>query len=178
MLDTEYRFIIGRKGISREIQLIFDKKDCYHLMGLQYLTDRPELSRDRGAIFDEIMTRVISRERIESSDLYIRIQERINALPLLEQMLDSNDTIFKYNKTANTFSKIQAEFLLKNKLLGRNIFLFLSKNFNNQFFCRSFFPETKIDYSYRQASWTLLHKKKINRLTGTEVILYDRKKIH
>ena len=37
------------------LRLIFDKKDCFHLMGLQYLRDRPELNRDCGKVFDEII---------------------------------------------------------------------------------------------------------------------------
>ena len=31
-------------------------------MGLQYLTDRPELRRDRGKIFDEIQKGIIKKE--------------------------------------------------------------------------------------------------------------------
>ena len=44
--------------------LTFDKKDCFHLMGLQYLRDRPELNRDRGKVFDEIMNGTIKLEQI------------------------------------------------------------------------------------------------------------------
>lgn len=39
---------MGRKGVAVTLRISFDKKDCLHLMGLQYLVDRPELSRDRG----------------------------------------------------------------------------------------------------------------------------------
>ena len=69
LLDTEYQLILGRKGEAVSLKITFDNKDCFHLMGLQYLTDRPELSRDRGKIFDEIKTRVLTKEQIESSDL-------------------------------------------------------------------------------------------------------------
>ena len=70
-------------------------------MGLQYLVDRPELSRDRGRVFDEIADGTITIEKIESSDFYNKIEQRVHFLPLLEQMIDSNDTVFKYNKKAN-----------------------------------------------------------------------------
>lgn len=62
LLDTEYKLILGRKGEAVSLNITFDKKDCFHLMGLQYLTDRPELSRDRGKIFDEIKARVLTKE--------------------------------------------------------------------------------------------------------------------
>lgn len=60
LLDTEYNILLGRKGVAITLRIIFDKKDCYHLMGLQYLTDRAELRRDRGIVFDEIREEIIT----------------------------------------------------------------------------------------------------------------------
>jgi len=176
LLDTQYHLILGRKGIASSLQIIFDKRDCFHLMGLQYLTDRPELSRDRGKIFDEIKERKITIEQIESSDLYYKIAERIDMLPLLEESFDSNDTIFKYNQKINTFSLIQADYLIKNRMEDKNIFIFLAKKKEGRYFCRSFFPEDRKDYAKNQASWTLLYKKKIKVSINEEMVLYDRMK--
>ena len=176
LLDTEYRLILGRKGEAVSLNITFDKKDCFHLMGLQYLTDRPELSRDRGKIFDEIKARVLTKEQIESSDLYGKIADRVDLLPFLEDLFDSNDTIFKYNEKKNSFSMIKADYLMKNRLLDKNVFIFLSKSMDDTYFCRSFFPEENRDYSKNQASWTLLYKEKTNRTTGQSLVLYDRLK--
>lgn len=176
LLDTQYHLILGRKGIAVSLQIIFDKKDCFHLMGLQYLTDRPELSRDRGKIFDEIKERKITIEQIESSDLYHKIAERVDMLPLLEELFDGNDTIFKYNQKINAFSMIEADYLMKNRVEDKNIFLFLAKNKEDRYFCRSFFPEERKDYAKNQASWTLLYKKKIKVSINEETVLYDRMK--
>ena len=147
LLDTEYRLILGRKGEAVSLNVTFDKKDCFHLMGLQYLTDRPELNRDRGKIFDDIKARILTKEQIESSDLYRQIAERVDMLPFLEDMFDSNDTIFRYNEKKNSFSMIRADYLMKNRLIDKNVFIFLSKDKNDTYFCRSFFPETKRDYT-------------------------------
>ncbi|WP_455720603.1 PBECR4 domain-containing protein [Agathobacter sp.] len=46
LLSTEYELVLGRKGVAVTLRILFDKKDCFHLMGLQYLVDRPELSRN------------------------------------------------------------------------------------------------------------------------------------
>ena len=70
LLNVQYLFILGRKNTSVSLRICFDKKDCFHLMGLQYLTDRPKLSRDRGKIFDEIKNRKITITQIESSYFY------------------------------------------------------------------------------------------------------------
>ena len=91
LLNTEYEIILGRKGVAVTLKLAFDKKDCFHLMGLQYLIVRPELNRDREKVFDGIVAGGITTEQIESSDFYKKIEERVNFLPLLEQLLDSND---------------------------------------------------------------------------------------
>lgn len=113
-------------------------------MGLQYLADRPELSRDRGRVFDEIADGTITIEKIESSDFYNKIEQRVHFLPLLEQMIDSNDTVFKYNKKANMYSMIEADYLMENNMESRNLFLFLSNDERDKYFCRSFFPEEKM----------------------------------
>ena len=176
LLSTEYELVLGRKGVAVTLRILFDKKDCFHLMGLQYLVDRPELSRDRGKVFDEIADRTITIEKIESSDFYKKIEQRIHFLPLLEQMIDSNDTVFKYNKKANMYSMIEADYLMENKMESRNLFLFLSNDDGDNYFCRSFFPEEKMDYSKNQASWTLLYKKKTDLIRGTETVLYNKLK--
>jgi hypothetical protein len=176
LLDTEYEIVLGRKGVAVTLRIVFDKKACFHLMGLQYLADRPELNRDRGKVFDDIMTGKIKAEQIESSDFYKKIRERVHFLPLLEIMLDSNDTIFKYNEKANPYSMINAEYLMKNYMEQRNLYLFLSHDTDNRYFCRSFFPEEKVNYTKNQALWTLLYKKKINFSLDCETILYDRLK--
>ena len=176
LLSTEYEIVLGRKNVAVKFIITFDKKDWFHLMGLQYLTDRPELRRDREKIFDEIQKGIIKKENIESSDFYHKIQDRVHFLPLLENMLDSNDTVFKYNKKSNVYSMIEADYLMKNHMERKNLFLFLSNVRDDSYFCRSFFSEEKMDYIKNQASWTLLYKKKRNLIDGSEHILYDRLK--
>ena len=81
--------------------------------------------------------------------------------PFLESIIDSCDTIFKYNRKLNAYSVIKADYIMKNNAEGRNIFLFLTGNVEEgRYFCRSFFTQDKMDYTKNQASWTLLYKKK------------------
>ena len=77
LLSTEYELVLGRKAVAVTFKnLNLTKNDCFHLMGLQYLVDRPELSRDRGKVFDEIADGTIAIEKIESSDFYKKIEEK------------------------------------------------------------------------------------------------------
>lgn len=174
LLSVQYLFVLGRKGTSVSLKICFDKKDCFHLMGLQYLTDRPELSRDRGKIFDEIKQHKITTTQIESSYFYSKISSRIHMLPYLEEFFDNNNTIFKYHQ--NSFSLIKADYLMKNHFQCTNIYIFLSKAPNGTYFCRSFFPESTRAYDKNLPSWTLLYKEKNNILTGSTTILYDKLK--
>ena len=71
---------------------------------------------------------------------------------------------------------IEADYLMENKMESRNLFLFLSNDDGDNYFCRSFFPEEKMDYSKNQASWTLLYKKKTDLITEIETVLHNRLK--
>ena len=92
-------------------------------------------------------------------------------------MLDSNDTVFKYNKKSNVYSMIEADYLMKNHMDGKNLFLFLSNARDDSYFCRSFFPRGENGLYKDQASWTLLYKKKRNLIDGSEHILYDKQRL-
>lgn len=178
LLNIQYLFVLGRKNKSISIRVCFDKKDCFHLMGLQYLTDRPQLSRDRGRIFDDIKQRKIKNTEIESSHFYSKISSRVQFLPYLEELFDSDNVIFKYHKNTSTFSLIQADYLMKNYFQNTNIYIFLSKSKDETYFCRSFFPESSRSYDKNLPSWTLLYKEKINIVTGESTILYNKLKLN
>lgn len=112
---------------------------------------------------------------IESSKNYNYIKGRVDYLPSLEFIFDSNDTIFKYNPALQAFSVIEADFLLRNEIQRVPIFVFLSKGKNEKYFCKTFFPQDKKDYTERQTKWTVLFKKKIVKSTNTETVLYKNK---
>ena len=176
LLDIEYQLILGRKNKTAALSIFFDESQFFHLAGLQYLTDRVTiLFGDRAQLFKRILSGKITSQQIESSSFYPEIKDRIDFLAYLESIMDSNKTIFKYNPKLELFSAIQADFLMKNEIKMRNIFTFLSfDKITGKYFCRSFFPQTDKDYSERQTTWTLLYKKKINKSTNTETILYNR----
>lgn len=172
LLSTEYEITLGRRNTAITLLLSFEKEDCFHLMGLQHLRDLPNLKMSRTKAFDDIAAHRIKAAAIEASDFYHEIQERVQLMPYLEDILDSNDTIFKYNETLNAFSKIQAEFLLDNQHKETRVFVFLSMRKTGKYFCRSFFPMETTDFSLNQQKWTLLKKVKYNTETNEKVELY------
>lgn len=176
LLDIEYELILGKKSKNATLNIIFEKSHFFHLLGLQHLKDIAMLlSGERDKFFDKVLSRRIDSKIIENSNFYPEIKSRIDFLPNLEQIFDSNDTIFKYNPNLEQFSLIQADFLMKNFIEQQRIFTFLSKSKDDKYFCRSFFPDNEKDYSANQVSWTLLFKKKIFKSTRNEIELYRHK---
>ena len=176
LLDIEYQITLGKKNKTANLTIYFEEVHFFHLAGLQYLKDLSSLlTESREQIFKKILKGTINKQQIESSNLYSEIRDRIDYLVFLENIMDSNKTVYKYNPKLNAFSAIQADFLLKNQIQSRNVFAFLSlDNEKGKYFCRSFFPQIEKDYSENQTSWTLLFKKKIKKSTNEETVLYDR----
>ncbi len=174
LLDVEYEIILAKKGNQVRLIISFEKIHFYHLAGLQYLKDIHELDNQREIVFDWILSESIKTERIESSQFYSKIKDRVHYLAQLESIFDSNDTVFKYDEKENILtSQITGEYLMKNIVESRNIFTFLDKTKDDKYYCRSFFPQSFKDYSYRQKNWTVLSKKKIFKKVGEAIVLYD-----
>ena len=178
LLDVEYQLVLGKKNKTLAFTIGFNENNFFHLAGLHYLKDRTKiLFGDRAVLFQKILNGTITVNQIDSSKYYSAIKDRIDYLIYLEQILDDNSTVFKYNPKLEAFSVIQADFLLKNEVQARNVFTFLAQDASSgKYFCRSFFPQMDKDYSLGQASWTLLYKKKIHKSSGEESILFDKLK--
>lgn len=171
LLHFEYDICLAKKKTLITIHISFQKKDFYHLAGLHYLKDRPELKSDRSKIFEKILVDEKFASRIQKSDNYSKIEDRVFYLSKLEAIIDSNATIFKYNQNDVVFSRIDADFLLKNSNFERTVFIFIKQESADNYICNSFFPQTNYDYSKNQVSWKVLSKTKINVLTGEKVPL-------
>ena len=174
-ISFEYQFVLGRKDKTVSLTIEFQKYHFFHLAGLQYLKDLSRLFIPAEGVYNQIESGQLPVSYIESSNNYDYIKGRVEYLPSLEYIFDSNDTIFKYNPKLQAFSVIEADFLLRNEINKVPIFVFLSKDKNKKYFCKTFFPQGKKDYTERQTKWTVLFKKKIVKSTNTETVLYKNK---
>ena len=176
LIDTQYKIIIGRKGQLSNIILNFSDTEIVHLAGLHNLVGNDFFrTASRKKVFEYALNGDISYETLTKSDNFEFVKERVEYFEFLENMLDSNDIIFKYNSKKNVFSLIQADYLLQSEHNSRDIYIFLDRLENEDYhFCRSFFPKGDKDFTVGQAKYTLLYKEKINRITGESIIQYDR----
>lgn len=101
---------------------------------------------------------------------------RLETFQFIEDLLDGDQLVFRFNKKVLPYSAIDGDFLLKmGDGIALNIsFLFIDKENCGNYFCRSFFPMERTDYTKNQMQYTLLKKEKINLNTGETIVQYDR----
>ena len=176
LMNYQYRFTLGRKGKLKEITLGFSETDFHHLVGLHKLKDTEVARANRSAVFQSILSGRITYATIAKSDFLKEILSRLQAFPNLETLLDHDQLVFRYNKKVYPYSSIESEFLLKmgDGTILDITFLFLDKAEQGIYYCRSFFPMERTDYTKKQMQYTLLKKEKIDMRTGAATVQYDR----
>lgn len=176
LLPYQYHIIAGRKGKTLEFTISFDRADFHHLAGLHKLTDNIRfLTGKRANIMQEILSGKLTFTQARQSEFFQQMEPRLKPLIHLEEFLDSNEIIFRYNAKVHTFSVIQADYLLQNDFEGQPVYLFLAKRTGDDTqVCRTFFPKAEKDYAQSQPRYTLLKKEKINIVTGEVTVQYDR----
>lgn len=123
----------------------------------------------------EILSGKLTFTQARQSEFFQQMEPRLKPLIHLEEFLDSNEIIFRYNAKVHTFSVIQADYLLQNDFEGQPVYLFLAKRTGDDTqVCRTFFPKAEKDYAQSQPRYTLLKKEKINIVTGEVTVQYDR----
>ena len=176
LLPYEYRFTIGRKGKLVTFSITFEETDFHHLAGLHKLRDNALfITGARNRIFRSVLAGHLTQANAQSSAFYNEIESRFEPLAHLENFLDSNELVFRYNESANVFSVIEADYLLENKYNGNPVYLFIARRDHaNLYVCRSFFPKEEKDYTLGQTKYTMLKKEKIDLRTGISIVQYDR----
>lgn len=176
LMKYQYRFTLGRKGKRKEITLGFSETDFHHLVGLHKLKDMEIARANRYSVFKEILAGHITYKTLTKSEFFDRISSRIQIFPNFECLLDQDHLVFRYNKKLYPYSAIESEFLLKmgDGTILDIAFLFLDQGKQDIYYCRSFFPMERTDYTKGQMQYALLRKEKICLSTGIKQIQYDR----
>ncbi len=176
LIPYQYHITIGRKGKTLAFTLSFDEADFHHLAGLHKLRDNVRFQTGkRSDILKEILAGRLTISNAQQSAYFHEMEPRLMPLADLENFLDSNEIIFRYNSKINIFSAIQADYLLQNDFNGVPVYLFLSRRSGEETqVCRTFFPKTLKDYAQGQPRYTLLKKEKYNHITGKTIIQYDK----
>lgn len=176
LIKFEYDIVLGKKKKLICFTIRFREIDFFHLIGLQYLKDLPQLKKDREIIFNQILSGEISETTIAKSSFYPTIEERITDFLFFENILDSENTVFKYCYSKSHFSNIRAEFLLQTSYDKRTNYIFIDFIDTDFKYCKSFFFNDTSDYTYNQIRTALLRKVKRNTQTNESIIIIDKLK--
>ena len=106
LLNTEYRCIIGRKHSERVFYLGFNEFHFHHLAGLNKLEDIQGVRGSRERVFKNILSGFLTYDMINTSKDFGKISKRLDYLHRLEEFMDNNSIIFKYDNRKSTPSKI------------------------------------------------------------------------
>ena len=176
LMDYEYIIKLGRKGRIIEFTLNFEPSDFFHLIGLHKLTDVINRRLPTAQTFYDCLRGNITYEQLSRSVFFKDLGNRFEYFDRLEEMLDSNDTVFKCNtSTLRKFSRITADFELKTVYEALAFYLFTDKrSYSEKQFCKSFINSETVGYTYGQTKLTLLYKEKVNIRTIEHCIQYDR----
>lgn len=181
LLEQQYEFLIVRNRNTPKISmtLCFEKADFHHLCGLHKLTDLTQMrTESRTTIYDKIIKGTYSNDYFCKSKKCNTILDRVQCVERLQDILDSENTTFKFNDRVNFHSRIQADFIIKNEHLTPNLryYYFISelKNSNGQYFGRSCFSRTKTerDYTNGHPTYTILYKERVHISKGEKTVLY------
>lgn len=179
LLDIEYRIVIGRRGITTELIIEFRKENFFHLIGLQKLEDINYPTENKEKLFDLIITDYLTDDFISKSNKYETINlERIIPLIRIEEIMDSNNLVFKFNRSQSNWTNMDCKFILENIDNNRSTYIFIDGNYElkENMFCRSFFIKTQKDFTKGNTKMALLFKEKINKKTGESIIQFNKLK--
>lgn len=124
LLSKKYHIIIGRKGKAVELNIRFEDVEFHHLIGLHKLKELRVSRGNRAKIFTDILSGKIFLSDIEKSRYYDTIKDRLEPLAKIETLFDNNKLIFRYDEKKQTFSVIEAEYLLSTPYENTDVYIF------------------------------------------------------
>jgi len=181
LTKMEFHIVLGRKGHTTTLNIVFRPENFYHLAGLHKLKLRYDFqSRTSAWVLANIIKGKITTSQISGDANYHRIYDRLSALQNLAAILEDSETKFYAYENKKVFfaTKIVADYLAKGKYNNEVItFSFFVKE-TDCYCVNSIFPMEKYDYSVRQTQYTVLLKEKIVNKNGDIIRteLYRHKK--
>jgi hypothetical protein len=185
LTNKEYIMTIGKKNQNRQFKLIFTNTDFKHLAGIHKLTDLDIHNSKADAVLNYALNGALTVEDLRISYHFNEIKERMENLKNLENYLDSNMPVFKWDTNKCGYSRINADYVLKENVPNdRKAYIFLKEKWDlgtvkklkieeiKKESAISFFL-AKRDWTENQTAYTLLRNEKIDIRTNIRTVLYD-----
>jgi len=139
LFNIEYHILVGRKGKLFEINLHFHKEHFHHLIGLHKVNDIKNARGNKVKVFDRILNNDLTYNDISKSNNFHKISDRFENFTCIENMIDSEETMFKHNKNV-IGTDIEAEYIVFSIINNKNVHLFINiDDVTKKYFGCSFF---------------------------------------
>lgn len=155
-----YDFEISHKNKIKNLTIKFEPIHFHHLAGLHKLKDISYLYvGSRQKIFDAILNDKITIEDIYKSSFSSQSIDRIKIIPYLEEILDSTDLIFRFNKQPFQQSKMEADFIIEYIINDKKSYVFIRQE-NNHYILPSLFFKSNFDFTRNQPQYVVRKRSK------------------
>ncbi|EHD1589173.1 hypothetical protein JR590_002965 [Listeria monocytogenes] len=158
LIKSEIIFVLGRKGESLKVKLIFHETDFFHLAGLHKMDDISLIKGKAKGVFEAILQNRLTYKDIENSTKIDSVNERLHIIKSLIDIFSQENNYFKFLKKVIPYSQIKWKYLISfsyNEIDGY-IFLEEYRDKKGNFLCRSCFNRGNTAYEQRQIKYTLL----------------------
>lgn len=174
--NTQYFLVLGHKKSTEYINMTFRPEDFDHLSGMQYANDIDfglHRNQYRGhKLIPALLSEKLDDKLIEKSKSWDKISERLSAIIHLDEILDSDFLIYKFDRFKLPFhSDIKAAYCIYSETYKNGVFLFLDEE-QRCYYCKSVFEKDCNDYRTNQTRWTVLKKEKTTELATKTIFLH------
>ena len=181
LTELEYHIVLGRKGNTINLDIVFMPENFYHLAGLHKLKQRYSFQQRTSAwVLEHIVGGTITSEMLQRDKNFSLLEERLCALKILEEVIDDYGTKFySYDRKRVAFAtRINADYLAKGNLDNKPVVFSFFVGHDNKYCMNSIFQEAGYDYSSRQTQYTVLLKEKkfVSKEIARVVELYRHNK--
>ena len=106
LTEVEYHIVLGRRGNTCNLDIVFMPENFYHLAGFHKLKQRYSFQQRTSAwILEHILNGTVTGDVIASDKNFSILEERLYALKILEQVIDAQETKFySYDKNRVAFA--------------------------------------------------------------------------
>jgi len=178
----DYCFLItySSKGKLREIPIVFDLEDFFHLAGFQYANDIVLFKSSKTKTIDCILNNKITLEQLKKSQNYqTMIDTRLNSLCLIDKVLNNPFKLYRFNTRGyNFYTDIEASYFIYDEETGCSIFFFIREDNGSSYFHGiSIFEKGIKDFCMNNRPLKIMKKEKVNLITEDRSVLYENSNI-
>ncbi len=176
--DYNVSIVRNRNTPIYNFKMKFEVDKFHHLCGLHKLVDIEDVrTAPRMQIFNRILNDEKFVKELENSQYINTISDRIECLENLENTLDSDFSIFRFNKLMKGTSSIKCDYILKYEDADnrKNFYLMIENSQEKDVYdgCSSFIREpNEQDFSLGHTSYKILKKEKHHIDTDKSQTIY------